>query len=97
MTASRPGGSAAETAVAPIVARIEAADSRRKWRARGIFAATWFVLVGGLVALLIAIGAFDLEFLQTWGRFILGGAGLTVFVSVTSIVLAVVFALLGSM
>jgi polar amino acid transport system permease protein len=97
MASNDPGGGAAEAAVAPIVAQIEAADSRRKWRARGIFAATWFVLVGGLVAILIAIGAFDMDFLQTWGRFILGGAWLTVFISVTSIVFAVIFALLGSM
>ncbi len=97
MASNGPGGGADEAAAAPIVAQIEAADSRRKWRARGIFAATWFVLVGGLVAILIAIGAFDLEFLQIWGRFILGGAWLTVFISVTSIVFAVIFALLGSM
>ncbi len=80
-----------------IVKRIDSADRRRRWRFRAIFATTWAVLIGGLVAILVYIDAFDLEFLGTWGQFILGGAGLTILVSVVSVILAIGFALLGAM
>jgi polar amino acid transport system permease protein len=81
----------------PIVAQIEAADARRKWRFRGIFALTWTVLIGGLVALLLYIDAIDLGFLGEWGRFILGGAWLTFWISIASIIFAVFFALFGAL
>jgi polar amino acid transport system permease protein len=58
-----------------IVSRIVAADRRRHRRSRLIFAATWAVIIGGLVALLALGGAIDLEFLSEgppWWRFILG-------------------------
>jgi polar amino acid transport system permease protein len=90
--ASLPGASEAE-----VLARIDRASRRRRWRFRALFVATWALLIGGLVAVLIYIDAFDGEFLGIWAEFILGGAGLTILVSVLSIVLAVGFALLGAM
>jgi polar amino acid transport system permease protein len=80
-----------------ILERIDHAQRRRLWRFRALFVLTCALLIGGLVALLIYIGAFDAGFIATWGEFILGGAGLTILVSVVSIALAVVFALLGAM
>ena len=49
------------------------------------------------MALLVAGGAIDLAWLQPWWWFILGGVPLTIFISVASIALAIVFALLGAM
>ena len=54
---------------------IAGADRRRRLRSRAIFAATWAVIVGGLVAVLALGGAIDLDFLNEgppWWRFILG-------------------------
>jgi polar amino acid transport system permease protein len=80
-----------------IVDQIAQADARRKTRFRLVFAATWIALVGGLVLLLIAVDAVDLSFLSPWWRFIVAGVPLTIFISVVSIFLAVIFALLGAM
>ena len=49
------------------------------------------------MALLVVGGAVDLAWLQPWWWFILGGVPLTIFISVASIALAIVFALLGAM
>ncbi len=60
---------------APIVAEIAKAGSRRRRRFRVIFAATWAILIGGLILVLAVAGAIDLRFLQEgppWWRFILG-------------------------
>jgi polar amino acid transport system permease protein len=81
----------------PIVGRIAAADARRRLRFRLVFVATWVVFIGGLVALLVSSGAVDLPWLEPWWWFILGGAPITIFISVASIMLAIVFALLGAM
>jgi len=59
----------------PIVAQIELADARRRLRARLIFAATWAIVIGGLIALLAVGGAVDVSFLNEgppWWHFILG-------------------------
>ena len=74
--------------------------SRRPTRAvalrfRLIFVATWIIVVGGLVAFLVAVDAVDLVWLQPWVWYILGGVPLTILISVVSISLAVVFALIG--
>ncbi len=80
-----------------IVARMAAADVRRRLRFRLIFVVTWIIVVGGLVAFLVAVDAVDLAWLQPWAWFILGGVPLTVVISVISIGLAIVFALLGAL
>jgi polar amino acid transport system permease protein len=80
-----------------IVARIAAADARRRLRFRIVFLLTWIVVIGGLVALLVVGGSVDLLWLQPWFGFIVGGVPITIIISVASILLAIVFALLGAM
>jgi polar amino acid transport system permease protein len=80
-----------------IVARIAAADARRRLRFRIVFLLTWILVIGGLVALLVAGGSVDLLWLQPWFGFIVGGVPITIIISVASILLAIVFALLGAM
>jgi polar amino acid transport system permease protein len=80
-----------------IVGRIAAADARRRLRFRLVFVLTWIVVIGGLIALLVVSGGVDLPWLVPYAGFILGGAGLTIFISVVSILLAIFFALLGAM
>jgi len=79
-----------------IVRDIADADSRRRLRFRAVFVATWVVVVGGFVLALVAAGSFDVPFLVEWAPFILGGVPLTVFIAVTSILLALPFAVLGA-
>jgi polar amino acid transport system permease protein len=88
---------AAEPAEDAIVSQIAAADARRRLRFRSTFILTWILVVGGLVAFLVAVDAVDLAWLQPWAWFIVGGVPLTILISVVSIALAVVFALLGAM
>ena len=81
----------------PIVEQIARAQARRRLWFRALFAATWLVLIGGLVLALIAAEAFDLQFLSVWAEFILLGVPLTIFISVASIALAIPLALLGAL
>ena len=83
-----------------IVGQIAKADARRRLRFRVIFAATWALLIGGLIVALAAAEAIDLAFLQRgppWWRFILDGAWLTIVISLAAILLATGFALLGAL
>jgi polar amino acid transport system permease protein len=77
-----------------IVAQVAAARRRRRLTYRILFAATWVVLVGVLV--LALSGGFDIEFIEEWGAFILGGVWVTILLSVLSILLAVGLAVLGA-
>jgi polar amino acid transport system permease protein len=72
------------------------ARARATLRFRLLFIATWVVLIGGLIAALTAGGKFDGAFLGKVGPYILGAVPLTIFISLTSIVGAVIFALLGA-
>ena len=79
-TAPTQGHGAAKPDPDAIVGRIAEADRRRRLRSRLIFAATWAVIIGGLVAALALGGAIDLDFLNEgppWWRFILGEASIT--------------------
>jgi len=80
---------------APIVAEIRKAKARRTIRFRIVFLLTWLVIVGGLA--LAFADDFDVGFVQEWLPYILGGISTTIIVSVASIALAVVFALLGAL
>ena len=80
-----------------IVAEIAASRARGRRRFRTIFFLTWIVLVGGLVLTLAQSGKVDPTFIAKWGPYILGGIPVTIFVSVCSIILAVVFALFGAL
>jgi polar amino acid transport system permease protein len=91
-----------------LIGAIRAADARRLTRFRLVFVATWVVIVGGVMLALMAGPRFDPLFLlgpvnprvpgstPVW-VFILGGVPTTLFVSVASIALAIVLALLGAL
>lgn len=81
----------------PIVEQIERSQAAARLRFRVVFALTWAVLVGGLVASLALAGKIDPEFLGLWAPYILGGVPVTIFVSIVSIGLATVLALLGAL
>jgi polar amino acid transport system permease protein len=80
---------------APIVLAIDAAQRRRRRSYQLIFAATWVVLIGAVVLALTT--RFDWPFLEKWWQFILGGAVVTIELTVTSITLACVLAVLGAL
>jgi polar amino acid transport system permease protein len=82
---------------APIVDEIARAQRRRSTWFRVIFFLTWVVLIGALVAPLLLAGSFDVGFVQEWGPYILGGATTTILITVLSITLAVVLAVLGAL
>ena len=81
----------------PIVAAI--ADQRRRntFRFRVFFVVTWLFLIGMIVGGLFAAGKIDIDFLSEWAPYILGGITITIFVSFVSILLAIVFAVLGAL
>jgi polar amino acid transport system permease protein len=85
--------------VAPeqIVRAVAASRRQARLRFRLIFVATWFVLVGGFVLLIGSTGRIDLDFLNKWAPFILGGIPITIAVSITSILFATMFAITGAL
>jgi len=80
-----------------IVAEVRAARARESRRFRLVFALTWVILIGLLVGSLIAAGKVDVTFLAEWGPYILGGIPITIVISIFSIAMAVVFAVLGAL
>ena len=80
-----------------IVAEVRAARTRENRRFRLAFVLTWVICVGLLGGSLFAAGKIDLTFLAKWGPYILGGIPITIVVSLFSIALAVVFAVLGAL
>jgi polar amino acid transport system permease protein len=83
---------------AAIVGQIAEARRRATFRFRAIFVATWVIFIGGLAFLIAQSGRVDMvALLQTWGTFIIGGVPVTIFVSVTSIFFAVIFAVFGAL
>ncbi len=80
-----------------IVAEVRAARARESRHFRLVFALTWAVLIGLLVGTLVAAGKVDVTFLAKWGPYILGGIPITIVVSIFSIAMAVVFAVLGAL
>jgi polar amino acid transport system permease protein len=79
-----------------ILEQIDAAQRRARLWFRLQFALVWLGLVGGLVYTLWVTGNIDLDFIGTWGPFILGGVGITILVCVASIFFATVIALIGA-
>jgi polar amino acid transport system permease protein len=90
-------GGAGMAGSAPIVGQISQANTRRRLRFRAAFAITWIVLIGGFTLWLVSIDRFDFAFISEKAPYILGGAPLTIFISVFSITLAIGLALLGAM
>ncbi|MGH2391886.1 MAG: amino acid ABC transporter permease [Candidatus Limnocylindria bacterium] len=80
-----------------IVEQIERADAvARRWF-RAQFALVWVVILAALFLGFAATGNLDAAFISEWAPYILGGAGITILVSVLSIVLATVLALIGAL
>jgi polar amino acid transport system permease protein len=76
---------------------MQAAERRHRLSFRVQFFLTWGVIlaaVGGFLAVSVGL---NVEFLQKWAPFILGGVPLTLFISVTSITLAVILAIFGAL
>jgi polar amino acid transport system permease protein len=80
-----------------IVDEIAAAAQRRRLRFTVTFAVTWVVIIGGFTLWLVSLDRFDFAFIFAEAPYILAGAPLTVFISVLSILLAIVLALIGAM
>ena len=80
-----------------IVERVAAAQtrSRRGWRLQ--FGMTWIVLLALLGAALWVTGNVNLDFIASAGPYIVQGAGLTIVICLSSIVLATVLALFGAL
>jgi polar amino acid transport system permease protein len=82
---------------APILERLDQYQRRSRLTWRLQFVAAWVVLIGLLLIFLWFTDNLDFEWISTNWFFILGGAGLTVLVSVFSILLATVIALFGAL
>jgi polar amino acid transport system permease protein len=80
----------------PILDRIIAVENRRRTRFRIQFAAVWVVLVGLLLLGLWITDNIETDWMAEWGPFILGGTWTTIWISVASMVLAIVLALIGA-
>ncbi len=93
MTAATP----AKPNLPTIVERVAAAQARARAMFRLQFVLTWLALLGALVFALWATGNIDLGFIASAGPYIIQGAGLTIVISISSILLAVVLALLGAL
>jgi polar amino acid transport system permease protein len=88
-------GAGAVVPTAPIVQAIAEAQRRRQLSYQLIFAATWVMLIGAIVLALTT--RFDWAFLAKWWWFILAGAEVTIELTVCSILLACVLAVLGAL
>ncbi len=93
MTAATP----AKPNLPTIVERVAAAQARARAMFRLQFVLTWLALLGALVFALWVTGNVDLGFIASAGPYIIQGAGLTIVISISSILLAVVLALLGAL
>jgi polar amino acid transport system permease protein len=82
---------------APIVADIAKAHRGDRLRRRLIFAAVWVVLILALGLFLWNAGGVEWDFVAQSGPFILQGAGITILVSILSIVLGTTLAIIGAL
>lgn len=73
---------------------LEARTARVPYRVK--VALVWFVIFAVLAGLFLSYG-FDTSFMLEWTPYIIGGTGLTLFVSICSIVLAVLLAIVGAL
>jgi His/Glu/Gln/Arg/opine family amino acid ABC transporter permease subunit len=80
-----------------IVRQIAESRRRRTLRFRLTFIATWAILIGLLIGSLAAAVKIDIAFLNEWAPYILEGTWITIFVSVVSIGIAIVFAFFGAL
>jgi polar amino acid transport system permease protein len=77
---------------------IVASDRRRTLRWRATFVATWIVIfVAMTLFLTLGVGLNDALITKYFGYIVGGGIGITIFVSITSILLAIAIATLGAL
>jgi polar amino acid transport system permease protein len=82
----------------PIVVAIANAERRHTIAFRAQFFLTWAVIVAGVIGLVAIASHPNPRFhLEEWLPFILGGIGMTLFLSITSIVGAVFLAIFGAL
>lgn len=87
----------AQPARAQVLDDIVAAQRRRRLWFRGQFALVWVVIVGIIAIFLANAGrGISWDFIQESGPYILQGAGITILISLVSIVLAIGLALVGA-
>ena len=95
------GGSQANSpglADQPLVVQVAEAERRRRRRFRIAAAAVWVAIIAIIVLAIGLAGAWNWEFAATYGPLIvLGGAPITVLLSVVSIALATVLAVFGAL
>jgi polar amino acid transport system permease protein len=80
-----------------IVTEVEAAEGRHRRRFMLLFVLTWAVILGGIVAFFALTVGIHVDFLATWIPFIVGGIGITLFISIAAIILAVFLAVFGAL
>jgi polar amino acid transport system permease protein len=78
-----------------LVEDIARSRARATLRFRLIFIATWIVIIGALA--LALSGSFDAGFVREWLPFIVGGVGITIVVSIASVIFATIFAVIGAL
>lgn len=82
----------------PIVVAIENAQRRQSVSFRIRFLLTWAVIVTAVIALVVIGAHSNPRFhLEEWLPFIVGGVWMTLFLSITSIVFAVILAVFGAL
>lgn len=82
----------------PIVVAIESADRRQSINFRIRFFLTWAVIVAAVIALVVVGARPNPRFhIEEWLPFIFGGIWMTLFLSVSSILIAVVLAMFGAL
>jgi polar amino acid transport system permease protein len=80
----------------PILDAIQASQRRARRWFRIQFIGVWVLHVGLLRFALWVTGNIETDWMSTWAPFILGGTAITVFICVTSIILATVLAIVGA-
>jgi polar amino acid transport system permease protein len=93
----QPTAFGADALPAEVVEQIAASRARDRRRFRLAFIATWVLLVGALAFAIAQTGQVHLDFMLEWAPFIMGGIPVTIFVSVMSIIFAVMFAVVGAL
>jgi polar amino acid transport system permease protein len=88
---------AGPSTVPPIVLEMEASQRRRKSTFRALFILTWFVVLTAIGLFLLSTVGVNVDFLRTWLPFIIGGVWLTLFISIVSIIVAVILAVFGAL